>query len=423
MKKIAYFFLGLVALLGLSICFQEIEIGTLGYYLENGEFTIKGGAGLALTGLVLPSSKANLQFRKKEIKELKFDKGIYQEASNSKLSVADFLLKAEIAAGFEMNSSDVCKIDPIDRQLLAMGLNPFSSATLVEDFFNTNSSNSKILFPAWIEKQIVSGMKLGRYDLVVDDLKAASKVIPGKSIDQIGLDFDKEDVDMAKVLEGTKFPTATIGTKEQPGKLTKVGRKFLFSYEAVRQVSIDMMSIFLQRVGFRMSRQMAQEALRVMIHGDGNPGSAAKEWSTESTTFKYKDLLSLIFEKFDEGHQISHVVLNKRTLMKILSDEVNFKPFQTLNLSEKLVSSGDIVPFFGCTWKVHPSLEDDTVLAYEKSSCLAYYEEKNSSILDQDKIIDQQFERTVVSLNFGFSKLFGEASHIMKLNTTIKGPK
>ncbi|EMN91208.1 hypothetical protein [Leptospira weilii] len=418
MKIIAYLFLGLIAVLGLSICLQEIEIGTLGYFLENGEFTIKGGVGLALTGLVTPNRGSNLQFRKKEIKELKIDKGIYQEASNSKLSVDEFLLKQEIAAGFEFNQSlDVCKIDPLERQLLSMGLNPFSSATLVEDFFSTKNSNSKILFPAWIEKQIVLGMNLGRYDLTVDDLKAASKIITGKSIDQIGLDFDVEDVDMVKVLEGANFSTATIGTKEKPGKMTKVGRKFLFSYEAVRQVSIDMLSIFLQRVGFRMSRQMAQEGLRVMIEGDGNAGSAAKVWETETTTFKYKDLLSLILEKFEEGHQVSHVVLNKKMLMKILSDETNFKPFQTLNLSEKLVSSGDILPFFGCTWKVHPSMPDDMVLAYEKNSCLAYYEEKDSSILDYDKIIDQQFERTVVSLNFGFSKLFGEASHLVKLKT------
>ncbi|EMO79194.1 hypothetical protein LEP1GSC126_2880 [Leptospira kirschneri str. 200801774] len=418
MKKIAYLFWGLIAMLGISICLQEIEIGTLGYFLENGEFTIKGGVCLALTGLVTPNRGSNLQFRKKEIKELKIDKGIYQEASKSKLSVDEYLLKQEIAAGFEFNqSSDVCKIDPLERQLLSMGLNPFSSATLVEDFFSTKNSNSKILFPAWIEKQIVLGMNLGKYDLIVDDLKAASKIITGKSIDQIGLDFDVEDVDMVKVLEGANFSTATIGTKEKPGKMSKVGRKFLFSYEAVRQVSIDMLSIFLQRVGFRMSRQMAQEGLRVMIEGDGNTGSAAKVWETETTTFKYKDLLSLILEKFEDGHQVSHVVLNKKMLMKILSDETNFKPFQTLNLSEKLVSSGDILPFFNCTWKVHPSMPDDMVLAYEKNSCLAYYEEKDSSILDYDKIIDQQFVRTVVSLNFGFSKLFSEASHLVKLKT------
>lgn len=313
-------------------------------------------------------------------------------------------------------SSELSKIGAVERQLMANGLNPFSQATLIEDFFKTN--NSKVLFPAWITKQIYMGMKAGKYELNVEDLKASSQKIPSTSIDQIGLNFDEEDVDLANSSEGSSFPVATMKTKELPSKMGKVGRKFLISYEASRRVNIDIASIFFQRIGYRMAKQMAQKGLKVMIEGDGNPGTASKIIQTEGLTYTDADVIKLLIRDFEDGVEPSNVVLNKDMLTRILTDKTNFEKFQSVNLSEKLIANGEILPYLGCTWKTHNAMPDDQILAYDKGSCLAYYEEQNSSIVEYEKIIDAQFEKSVISLYYGFTKLIGGSSIVKVLRAS-----
>ncbi|WP_061223624.1 phage capsid protein [Leptospira weilii] len=412
MKKFAYILLGLIVLLGTQKLFSGIEVETLGLFIETGEFSIRGGLGLATAGFLFPT-KRNLKIPKAEIKKVEFDIDIYEEAKRTGRTVEQVLNRREEKSGFNPDpNSNALKIDSIDRQLLAYGLNPNDSATLVNDFYKTEET--KILFPAYINKNIQAGMKLGKMDLTVEDLKASSQTIPQSSFDQVGLDFDKEKTKPSKVVETAQYPTGTISTKDVPGTTEKVAIALNITGESLRRSSVDIMSIFFQRVGFQISRQMAQKGLKTIVDGDGNIGSAAQTTNISGTVFNQKDLIDLLYNQFGNGHEATHIVLNKAMLLKILTDENNFKSFQTLNISEKFISTGEFVPFFGCTWKVHPSIPDDTIIAYEKSSCLAYYEEANSSLVDTASIIDQGMKKVAISLNFGFSKLLNGAAHVKK---------
>jgi hypothetical protein len=390
----------LIAALVLCIFFQEIAVSIT---------HLPGNLDMNLAIPAILSSPATLSIKKSDLKQFPLEKDMHKEATNLGLNFEDYLLKKEAKEGVEL-SPDAARLSAVDRQLMAHGINPFSSSTLVEDFYKT--PDSKILVPAFISQQIYIGMGLGKMDLSVEDLKASSQRIPTTAIEQIGLDFSKEDVKMKKVTEGAALPTATITTKEKPGSMKKVGRQIKFTYEAVRRVNIDIVKIYFQRMGFIMGRQMAQEGLRVLVDGDGNSGSASPTSETATTTYKYADLIDLLYGKFMDGHEASHVVLSKEMFLKLLTDETNFKPFQSVNLLENFVKTGQVQSFFGLNWKTHSSIPDNHILAFEKSTCLAYYEEAKSAIAESDKIIDQQFERSTVSLNFGFSKLFQAASHL-----------
>ncbi|KXZ28676.1 phage capsid protein [Leptospira santarosai] len=416
MKKFAYLILGLLVLFGVTSICPDIEVTTVGYFLEDGDFASKSGVLFALTGMVLPSH-TKFRYKESELKKINVEKEIYKEARKLEQNIEDFLVQLEVNNNYSVDgSSELSKIGAVERQLMANGLNPFSQATLIEDFFKTN--NSKVLFPAWITKQIYMGMKAGKYELNVEDLKASSQKIPSTSIDQIGLNFDEEDVDLANSSEGSSFPVATMKTKELPSKMGKVGRKFLISYEASRRVNIDIASIFFQRIGYRMAKQMAQKGLKVMIEGDGNPGTASKIIKTEGLTYTDADVIKLLIRDFEDGVEPSNVVLNKDMLTRILTDKTNFEKFQSVNLSEKLIANGEILPYLGCTWKTHNAMPDDQILAYDKGSCLAYYEEQNSSIVEYEKIIDAQFEKSVISLYYGFTKLIGGSSIVKELKTS-----
>lgn len=392
----------LILITALVLCFYVQEI-TVGMTAMSGNLDMN----LAIPAIL--STPGTLTIKKSDLKKFDLEKEMHKEATNQGLNFEDYLLKKEAKEGIEL-SADAARLTAVDRQLMAHGINPYSSSTLVEDFYKT--PDSKILVPAFISQQIYLGMGLGKMDLSVEDLKASSQRIPTTAIEQIGLDFQKEDVKMKKVTEGAKLPTATITTKEKPGSMKKVGRQIKFTYEAVRRVNIDIVKIYFQRMGFIMGRQMAQEGLRVLIDGDGNNGSASPTSETATTTYKYADLIDLLYGKFTDGHEASHVVLSKEMFLKLLTDETNFKPFQSVNLSENFVKTGQVQSFFGLNWKTHSEIPNNNILAFEKSTCLAYYEEAKSAIAESDKIIDQQFERSTVSLNFGFSKLFQAASHL-----------
>lgn len=395
-------FVLIVSLLAVGMVYVSAgDIQSLGYLLVgDGQYV------LAFPALAAP---IEVRFKKSDLKELKLEKEMYKEATTKNLSMAEYISKMELEAGFDP-ATPAGILTPVERQLMAGGVDVFSSATLVEDFFKT--TNSKILFPAYISQLVYMGMGLGKMELNVEDLKASSQKIPSQVIDQIGLDFAKEKVNVVKLSEGSALPTATIKTQEKTSKMVKVGRRMLVSYEAVRRVNIDIMSIFFIRIGYRMGRQMAQDGLRVMLDGDGNSGSASPTSTTAtSAVWKYSDLVDLLYNQFNDGHEASHIILSKAMLMKILTDDVNFKQFQSLNLSENFVKTGQIQNFFGCNWKTHAAVPADSILAFEKSTCLSYFEEAGSSIIDSGKIIDQQFNETAISLNFGFAKLFSAASH------------
>lgn len=381
-------------------CLQDIATGVT---------AIHSGIDFNLAIPTLLATPGSLSIKKSDLKKFDLQKEMHKDATDKGLNFEDYLLTLESKEGVEL-SEGAAQLTAVERQLMANGINPYSNSTLVEDFYKT--PDSKILVPAFISQQIYLGMGLGKMDLSVEDLKASSQRIPTTAIEQIGLDFEKEDTKMKKVAEGGKLPSATITTKEKPGSMKKVGRQIKFTYEAVRRVNIDIVKIYFQRMGFIMGRQMAQEALRVLIDGDGNSGSASPTSETATSTYKYSDLIDLLYGKFNDGHEPSHVVLSKAMFLKLLNDDVNFKPFQSMNLLENFVKTGQITSFFGLNWKTHSSMPDNTILAFEKSTCLAYYEEAKSAIAETDKIIDQQFERSTVSLNFGFSKLFQAASHL-----------
>jgi hypothetical protein len=98
-------------------------------------------------------------------------------------------------------------------------------------------------------------------------------------------------------------------------------------------------------------------------------------------------------------------------LQTILTDDTNFKQFQSVNILEGYLKTGQMIDFLGLTWRTHPDLDDSVILMYEKDTCLKYYEETGSSIVESQKIISQQLQETVCSVVFAFGKMFDHASH------------
>jgi hypothetical protein len=341
-----------------------------------------------------------------KLKKLALELGLWQEAKNKRITFTEVLAKLEADSGYTPEG-EYAKYDAYERQLAAHGIKINDRASLVEHFFAT--TDSRILFPEFIDRQIRLGLELGRLDLRLEDTYSVSQTVTEPTVTPVALDFSKEDVKPKRVAEGGVFPRMKAALKDKSIRLKKVGRQLDMSYEVLRRMQVLEAGMIFQRFGYQMSREMTREALAVIKDGDGNVGSAAST-SDAGGTWTYADLLDCIF-RFTDGHQATHIVLNPAFLQAILSDDTNFKQLQSVNLLESFVKTGMVQNFFGLNWRTHADLTNETILIYERDTTLKYYEERGSAIQETDRIINQQIQGTVVSLNYGFAKMFDGACH------------
>lgn len=344
----------------------------------------------------------------KDVTKLKLDDGIYNDANKLGVSISKFLEIEEKKAGYQPQGAAL-ELDAFQRQLVANGINPVDKASLVDKFLQNSSSTA--LFPEFIDRQVRLGMNLGKLDLRLSDTHVASEKVFGGAIKAVALDFTKEDVKAKRKTERGKFVRGIIAEKSKSIDLITVGRQIDFSYKALRNMQILTASIFFKRYGFQLRKDMTSQAIDVLIKGDGNTGSAATTSVTSTVdTWKYKDLIDLIFN-FTDGHEATHIVVNPAMMQKILTDNTNFPQFQSMNILEQYMKTGEIKDFLGMTWRTHPDIADNAMLAFEKETCLKYYEEKGSSLIETDKFIDTQIQGTAISVSFNFGKMFDAACH------------
>ncbi len=57
-------------------------------------------------------------------------------------------------------------------------------------------------------------------------------------------------------------------------KLHKRGRMLVASYEAVRYQKLDLFSVTLRQIGAHISRMHLEDAIEVLMNGDGNDNAA-----------------------------------------------------------------------------------------------------------------------------------------------------
>ena len=353
-------------------------------------------------------------FNPTEIKKIDLELGMFDEAKSRNLSLTDYIGELEVEAGFDPGSELGQSMDPFERQLAAHGLAVNKEAALVEDFFKTSSS--KILFPEFINRNVFTGMNLGKLDLRLADMYTASQKVGSGAVKQIGLDFDKEKVGAKKVAQGAFFPKVSVDAKDNTIGLDKVGLEVNFSYEAIRRMQVIKAAIIFQRIGFRLRRDVTKQALKVLISGDGNTGSASPTGTTATTTYTYADLVSALFQ-FAEGHEASHIVMHPTMLEKLLTDATNFPQFQSRTLLESFMQTGNLFDLFGRAIRTHLDHAQDAITMFEKDTCLELYEEAGGQLTEAKRIIDQQIEKTVISYVFAFGKMFQAASYHQTLKT------
>jgi hypothetical protein len=281
----------------------------------------------------------------------------------------------------------------------------------LDKFFT--DSGSAVLFPAYVETQAVIGML---EQSLVPALVAQELMVDSHLVQHVRLTEGADDRKTAVGSEGARSPILRLKTTDATVKLQKYQAELQASYEALRLQRLNVVNVFLRRVGAQLGIDETDDLIEVAISGDGNAGSPVTDTDAEvAGVLDYHEVVRLSLA-FPKGYRMRAAVVNSTLLQTLLTLDEFKDPLAGFQYQ----ATGMIPNFIGCEWYRWSStgssaFSTDRILALDTAQALVQYTEQGLMI-EADRLIDRQFERTVISKWTGFGKLDYNATQCFDLS-------
>ncbi len=322
-------------------------------------------------------------------------KEMYQAARRAGLTFTQLLEKEQPS---QMQGLDAFEFALFDRNInLKKGT--------VEQFYRTKEDS--ILFPEFINRNVRIGIAgLSAKDVMLADIVATETAIDAGVYESVKAQFDaKKDLDFKRVTEGAPFPTVTMTTAKNSVRLAKVGVSLEASYEVLRRMKLPLLSIHMQLIGKRLAKKMVAYAVYVLVNGDGN-GNAL---TATSAALTYDNLMGWFM---DMDNWEATVWFAKKALIKemlVIEEFKDSRLFDTARTGALATPFGNELKKFN--W-AESALGDGQLFQLDRSAALEIIKETGAELIETDKVIERQFEKTVISQVVGFAKIFDDAAMI-----------
>ena len=309
-----------------------------------------------------------------QFETMRLEKGMYNEAGRSFTQVLERCDPSEAYQGTAVEGLDAFQrqLKRFDIKVKGAGSDP------VEKFFTT--AESAVLFPEYIARSVRQGME--EADLLPDITATVTKFegMDYRSIASVPEDEKK----LRRVEEGAKIPATTVKTQDNLVKLHKRGRMLVASYEAVRCQKLDLFSVTLRQIGAHISRMHLEDAIDVILNGDGN-GNAAQVTTAAAASFGYNDLVDF-WARFDP-YTMNTLVVGGDMMVKLLK----MSEMQDANAGLAFQGTGKLITPLGAKLL-------------------------RTSAMPAGKLIDRQLERAAITSISGFAKIFRDAGRVLAVN-------
>ncbi len=330
---------------------------------------------------------------------MRLDKGMYQEAGRNFTQVLERHDPSEQYKGTSLEG-----LDAFQRQLKRFDIKvKGSQSDIVEKFFST--ADSAVLFPEYIARSVKQGMEESN---LVADLIASTTRFDGMDYRSITSEADGEEKELRVVGECAMIPTTTVKVQTNLIQLNKRGRMLVASYEAIRGQKLDLFSVTLRQIGAHIARMNLEDAIEVLINGDGNGNAADVLEVDTSGSLSYDDLISL-WAQF-EPYEMNTLLMGKDVMMKMLKLSEFQDPLTGLNFQ----GTGTLSTPLGAKLLHTSAMPADTIIGLDKRYALEMVR-GSDVMIEYDKLIDRQLERAAITTVSGFAKIFGEASKVLEL--------
>ena len=329
---------------------------------------------------------------------IRLEKGMYAQPGGLTAAL-EKLDPSSNYAGTELQG-----LDAFQRQLKRFDIKVGGiSSDAVEKFFRTTESSA--LFPEYVSRAVHSGLEQTNH---LPDIVATTTRIDGLDYRTITSVPSKERKSLKDVGEGAAIPQTSVTTQENLVRLHKRGRMLVASYEAIKYQRLDLFTVTLRQIGAAIARQQFQDAVEVLIDGDGNNNAAAKITLAETGKFSYADLLSL-WNAFEE-YELNTLVASSDMMLKLLKMEQFQNPLTGLNFQ----GTGKLASPLGAKLIRSSDVSAGTLVGLDKNCALEMVVASDIAV-DYDRLIDRQLERAAVTATVGFAKIFADASKVLKV--------
>lgn len=278
------------------------------------------------------------------------------------------------------------------------------------------SENDSALFPVFLATQIIAGQLAGS---LVPRLAATEERIDSGIAEKITMNETEGDRQLKFTGEGATLPKTKLSRAEGQVQVFKYGRVLEWTYETARRMKLDIISLFLQRMGIQMGIDETDDLIEVLIAGDGTSGSGVTDTDAEvSGTLDYDELIR-IFQAFPKGYRMTDAVINDTNIRTILNLPEFKDPLIQLRFQENGID--DSFPILGATahrWTSAnaTSFSTDRILAVDRRFAIKVLVE--GDMMDEsDRIIDKQINQRAMSYNKGFMKLDNNSTQCLDITT------
>ena len=336
-------------------------------------------------------------------REMKIDKSLYQRRGGF------FRALEEMDPSADYRGTDLEKLTAFERQLKRFDIHVSGSASdPVEKFFRT--ADSAVLFPEYIARSVRQGLEEAN---LLPAITAATTRFEGMDYRSITSEAGGEEKELRRVDEGTEIPSTTVKVQENLVKLNKRGRMLVASYEAVRCQKLDLFSVTLRQIGAYISRMLVEDAIGVLIGGDGNDNAAdtyqvgTSPIGGTSGTLDY-DALVDFWAQF-EPYELNTLLVPSGVMVDMLKMTEFQNPLTGLNFQ----GTGRLTTPLGAKLLRTSAMDSGKLIGLDKRYALEMVQSGDRVMVEYDKLIDRQLERAAITTICGFAKIFKDAAKVL----------
>ncbi|HIT02592.1 MAG TPA: phage major capsid protein [Candidatus Enterenecus merdae] len=330
--------------------------------------------------------------------QVRLEKGMYREAGRTFSQVLEQLDPSEQYRGTALEG-----LDAFQRQLKRFDIRVKGAGSdLVDKFFST--SQSAVLFPEYIARAVKVGIEESN---VLPEITATETHIEGMDYRSI-TSVPEDEKKLKRVAEGASIPQTTVKTQSNLVRLHKRGRMLVASYEAIRFQKLDLFSVTLRQIGAQIGRMHLEDAVNVILNGDGNDNPAATVNVATSGTLKYDDLLNF-WNGFDP-YQLNTLLVGSDTMVKLLS----LSQMQDAAAGLSFHGTGKLITPMGAKVLRTEAVPAGKIIGLDKHYALEMVKAGDVSV-EYDKLIDRQLERAAITTISGYAKIFADASQVLAI--------
>ena len=334
---------------------------------------------------------------------IKLEKGMYGRSGRTFSQTLEELDPSEHYRGTPLEG-----MDAFQRQLKRFDIHVKGAGSdMVEKFFHT--SDSAVLFPEFVSRVVRQGVE---EESILPAITATVTKFDGMDYRSIASVPSEEDRKLRRVEEGARIPETTVRTQENLVHLHKRGRMLVASYEAIRFQRLDLFSVTLRQIGAYIGRMHLEDAIGVLVDGDGNdnPAEAYTIGTAPITgtkgTLSYDALLEF-WSQFDP-YTMNTMLVSGDVMLSMLKLEEFQNPLTGLNFQ----GTGTLTTPLGAKLLRTSACPAGKLIGLDKNYALEQIFGSEITV-EYDKLIDRQLERAAITSISGFAKLFTEASKVL----------